>query len=131
MKSIKVALGGNTYTINEQPRKKNAAWREAFQNEFVDVAAAISSAADADITQTGTIADVVRGLMGQINNAVDALLPLLADYSPSIKADMNRIEEEAYESEIIDAFIEVLALAYPFGAALKAVSSLSSGLAAS
>lgn len=128
MKSIKAALAGQTYTINELPRKRNAAWRETFQAEFLDVATAIAGAADTDISQTGNIAEVVRGLMGQINGAVDKLLPMLVDYAPSIAADMARIEEEAFESEIIDAFIEVLALAYPFGRALQAIGSLSNGL---
>lgn len=128
MKFVNVTLGGQSYTVNEQPRKKNAAWREKFQADFVEVADALAGAAETDISDSSNIAELVRGLMGQINGAVDKLLPLLGEYAPNIAADMPRIEEEAFESELIDAFIEVLALAYPFGRALQAIGSLSSGL---
>lgn len=126
MKTVRLTLAGQGYTVNELPRKKNAAWREQFQQEFVTVAEAIAAAAETDTSQAGNIAEILRGLMNQIDGAVDKLLGLLAAYAPSVAADIGRVEEEAFESELIDAFVEVLGLAYPFGRAIEALGSLTS-----
>lgn len=128
MKSIKVTLAGKPYTIKELPRKRNAAWRERFQSEFVEVATALSDAAGTDITSATNIAEMVRMLMGRINDAVERLLPLLAEYAPELAADIEKAQEDIFESEVIDAFLEVLALAYPFGRAVQTLRSISSGL---
>jgi hypothetical protein len=43
---------------------------------------------------------------------------LLYEYSPALCADKERIEAESYDSEIVQAFMEVLKLAFPFGSAV-------------
>lgn len=124
MKSIKIALAGKTYTVNELPRKKNAAWREQFQAEFAEVADALVAMADSDIANADSVAALLRSVMGQVNGAVEKIVALLLAYSSSIAADGERIEEEAYESELLDAFLEVLKLAYPFGSLVGALAPL-------
>ena len=58
-------------------------------------------------------------LLARANNLVadvlDEALDLVVSYSPSLTADRDYILSEVYDSQIVDALVEVLTLAYPFG----------------
>jgi hypothetical protein len=66
-----------------------------------------------------SLANVVRSVSGLLLTSIDTVKDLLASYAPSLPL------EDAYDSEIMDAFTEVLGLAYPFGSLLKKVRGLS------
>ena len=124
MKFIKLTIGEKTYTVNELPRKKNAAWREAFQNEFVEIASFIQGLAGIEVSSGEVIANIVEQVAVQVNGAVDRMADLLISYSPEMTADRDYIEEEAYDSQILDGFTAVLGLAYPFGSLMKQLQTL-------
>ena len=46
---------------------------------------------------------------------MDILLDLLCEFVPAIAADRARIEAEAFDDEVVKAFVAVLGLVYPFG----------------
>jgi hypothetical protein len=56
---------------------------------------------------------------GLLLNSIDNVKVLLASYAPDLPLD------DAYDSEIMDAFGEVLTLAFPFGSLIKRVRGLS------
>jgi hypothetical protein len=120
-KTVKVTLGGTEYTIEELKAKANAAWRKRLGEQLQGVAELM----DSDISDADTLRALAGLVMNRIMPAVDTMRDMLLDYCPAIRADRKRIEEEAYDSEIMDAFVKVLALAYPFGSAIQRISSLS------
>lgn len=120
-KTTKVTLGGTEYTIEELKAKANAAWRKRLGEQLQGVAELM----DSDISDADTLRALAGLVMNRIMPAVDTMRDMLLDYCPAIRADRKRIEEEAYDSEIMDAFVKVLALAYPFGSAIQRISSLS------
>ncbi|MCB8942541.1 MAG: hypothetical protein H6658_02075 [Ardenticatenaceae bacterium] len=124
MKFIKLTIGEKTYTVNELPRKKNAAWREAFQNEFVEIASFIQGLAGIEVSSGEVIANIVEQVAVQVNGAIDRMADLLISYSPEMTADRSYIDENAYDSQILDGFTAVLGLAYPFGSLMKQLQTL-------
>lgn len=128
MRKTTLVLGEQEYVVPELPRKQNAQWRAAFEAAFVDAASGLTGMADVDISGAEGLETAVRGLMGQINGAVDTAVSLLFQYADVLSDDAGRIEERAYDSEIVDAFVAVLGLAYPFGSLLTAVGGMMNGL---
>ena len=119
-KSVTVTLDGKPYTITEKRSRDNAAWRKQLEGPFQELAGLLESAPGADLTDGQSLATLVRSVSGMLLGSIDTVTGLLAEYDPSLPLD------DAYDSEILEAFTEVLGLAYPFGSLLARVRQLGS-----
>lgn len=114
MKSVEITLGGQQYTIQEAPLRKNAAWRMKL-SELVDSVTGLVGATQVDINNTTELIGVVNLVRDVLLQAPEKLTALLFEYSPALAGDRERIEADVYESELMGAMLEVLKLAFPFG----------------
>ena len=121
-KQITVTLGSVAYTIDALPIRASKAWREALAGPFGRLAQALEGAGDIELTNGHDIAALVGVLNHTLIGSIDVLQDMLFAYSPVLAADRERIEAEAYDEEALAAFVEVLKLAYPFGAVLTLVT---------
>ena len=119
-KSVTVTLDGKEYTITEKRSRENAAWRAKLEDPFQDLARLLEGAPDTDLTDGAGIAGLVRSFSGLLLGSIEIVTGLLADYAPDLPL------EDAYDSEILEAFTEVLGLAYPFGVLLTKLRALGS-----
>ena len=119
-KSVTVTLDGKEYTITEKRSRDNAAWRKKLEGPFQDLAGLLESAPGADLTDGQSLANLVRSVSGMLLGSIDTVTQLLAEYDPALPL------LDAYDSEILEAFTEVLGLAYPFGSLLARVRQLGS-----
>ena len=124
MKSVAITLGGQEYTVQEAPLRKNAAWRAGLTALLADVGGLMESASTVELNSVADLLGVVRQIQDVLLAAPDRLTAMLFDYSPALAADRERIEAEVYESELLGAFVEVLKLAYPFGDLMQMASGL-------
>jgi hypothetical protein len=115
MRTVSVTLGGQAYEIRELKSRRNAEWRQRLKEPFDALASALEQAPGTDVGDTQSVAGVVRQFASLLFNSIDTISGLLFEYSPELQTDRERILEEAYDSEIFDAFVAVLGLAYPFG----------------
>lgn len=115
METKEITLGGVTYTIQELPRRKNAAWREQLRQDLAPVAGFLERVPTLEVNTGAEAADLIRGLLAGVNGALDRALELILAYSPALLEDRERIEAEAHDSEIVGALLPILELAYPFG----------------
>jgi len=120
-KTIMVTLGGQSYTIEALPIKASKQWRAQLAGPFGQLAATLAHAGEIDLTSGGDLADLIRVVSDTLLGSIDLLQELLFAYAPALKADRVRIEAESYDEEAMSALIEVLKLAYPFGAVLTLV----------
>jgi hypothetical protein len=120
-KTITVMLGGRSYTVEALPIKASKAWRAQLAGPFGQLAATLEHAGEIDLTSGGDLSHLIQVLSDTLLGSIDLLQDLLFDYSPALVADRERIEAEAYDEEAMTALIEVLKLAYPFGAVLTLV----------
>jgi len=128
MRSASLTLGGREYHISELPSRKNAEWRKRLAGPFGELAGLLESSGDTELTPAN-IGAILRSISGIFLQSADTLVELLFAYSPELAKDRKHIQENAYDSEIMDAFIEVLKLAYPFGALIERLGRLASGSA--
>lgn len=76
---------------------------------------AANGAGGVELTNLGSIADLMDKIGGLLAGSIDTVADMLFDFSPALAEDRERIEAEGYDDEIIAAFVEVLKLLYPFG----------------
>jgi hypothetical protein len=139
-----IRLGEREYVIQERKRQAQAEWRKRFEDAFEavsDLIVLMLRQVNQDVPglgsgqgEEGELAEVTpeeeqaqvaeaKGflikLLSQANNLVadvlDQALDLLVSYSLSLEKDRDYILSEVYDSQIVDALVEVLKLAYPFG----------------
>lgn len=119
-----VALGGQTYAIEQLPMRQNREWREKLAAPVTELMALLESNKDLEIGSVSDLAGILGLAKELLLGSMDLLLDALFAYSPVLQADRARIEAEAYDDEAIVALVEVVRLAYPLGMALAAFRGL-------
>jgi hypothetical protein len=114
MRTETITLGEKEYTLTELPLRKARAFREGIKAQFGALVGLLESAPDTDITNTAQMAGLLRVLSDTLLGSVDTLLDLLYQFSPTVAADKESIEENAVGSEVVDAFIAAMGLSFPF-----------------
>lgn len=132
-KTATVALGGRTFVVSEKVMGVAQAWRDHLRQSRV---LRVFESLDAAMIQAVSVADAIadNGLEGvQLNQvvgmarllpalvegltySVDEITDLLFDYAPELALEKEWILANAYPTEAVEAFCEVLKLAYPTGA---------------
>jgi hypothetical protein len=111
-----VSLGGREYMVRPLPIRAASEWRAQFNARFSALTDLLANADRIELNSAEDIARVVAIARDVLLTAPDVLFDLLCAFAPEIAADRERIENEAYDDEVIAAFAEVLRLAFPFGA---------------
>lgn len=123
-RTVTVTLAGTDYQITELRSRANAAWREQLREPFGALVDRLEGAGETNVTSARDVVGLVRETAGTLLQAPDLLGGLLFAYSPELARDRERIIEEAYDSEILSAFVEVLKLAFPFGGIVQRLAGL-------
>lgn len=137
MKRVEVTPGGRTYTVCEKVSGITEIWRKQLRESGVFVA---FQNIDAIIEQVVIVVDegienlrpgpaisvarVLPALMNAMANSMDEINDLVYDYVPEMKADREWLKENAYDSEIVAVFVEVLKINFPILAALDLIRGL-------
>jgi len=124
MRQVTVLLNGTEYTIQEMRSRDNRQWRAELEKHFDELARALDGADAVDVTDGQALGNLVRGLSGKLLRSVDIICNLLVAYDGKLKS----VVDDAYDSEILNAFTAVLGLAYPFGGLLDQLKRIGSQL---
>jgi len=122
MDRVKVTLGGRDYEIEPLRYKKSQAWRRQLSEKIDGIANVFSTVIELEIDSAEDIALIVTEAKSVLLDSMEDVFDLLMEYSPDLKKDREFIEEQAYDQEIVDAFIEVVKLAFPFIEPLRKLS---------
>ena len=114
MRSVTISLADASYTIHELKARPNAAWRQKMQAILTEITNLLHTAPGLDLTRE-SIAELLQAGQRLVLDSPDRVRDLLFAYAPELAAERERLELEAYDSEFMAAFTEVLTLAYPFG----------------
>lgn len=113
-KVVTVSLAGQEYVVTELPSRRNAEWRRLVDEALQGLTGVLGESLALNNLQRAL--DAARALLLESGGTV---IRLLCAYAEEIEADRERIEAEAYDSELTEALVEVLSLAYPFGSLLR------------
>lgn len=122
MHSANVVIAGQEFEICELRSRQNAAWRKELEVPFKELADQLEGAPVIELTDGASLAGLVRSVSGMLLGSIDQVIALLVAYEPRVSA----VIDEAYDSELLDAFVEVLKLAYPFGGLLEKLKGFGS-----
>ncbi len=127
MRSETVTLAGQEYTVAELPMRKNAEWRKRLEETLAQAEGLLTESMAIELTrdQYRDAVNLVRRAGELLLRTPDLMAELVFSYAPALAADRERILNEGYESELWDAFLACLRLAYPFGKALRLIGQLS------
>lgn len=114
MRTETVTLGEKEYHLVELPLRKAKAYRERLREPFGNLVDIFESAPNTEIDNARQVAQLVRSLSDTLLNSVDIVVELLYEFSETLAGDREYIEDHAYGSQVVDAFIAVLGLTFPF-----------------
>lgn len=116
-RSKDVTLGGVTYRIEQLPMRANRLWRDELGVPVMQLVDFMRGLGDLELKTDDLlkIGNVVKDLL---LGSMDKLLEALFAYSPTLAADRERIEDEAYDDEAIAALGVCVSLAYPLDMAV-------------
>lgn len=116
METISISIAGRDYKVNSLTIRKSSEWRKQLGSSFEGLVDAMQSAPAVEVTNLASIGNIIESVKGALINSLDTVLDLVCAYAPEIHQDRARIEEEAYDQEIVEAFLRILSLAFPLGA---------------
>lgn len=120
-----VILAGQEYVIAQRPMRANKQWRERINEPVNKIVALLQNYKDIEINSAGDIVGLISVVKDVVLGGMDMLLDALFAYSPELAADRERIEDEAFDDEAIEALAAIADLAYPLGRLVTAWGGLS------
>jgi len=121
-RKVTIELDGQKHEITELRSRENAAWRRKLEEPFSELAEKLEGAPDVELTDVAGMAGLVRSVGGTLLQSIDLVKGLVVAYAP----DLGEAVEDAYDSEILEAFGHILELAYPFGGLIRRLKELGS-----
>jgi hypothetical protein len=114
MKIEKITLGDREYQLAELPLRKAKAYRERLREPFGNLVDLFERTPKTEIDNARQVSQLIRSLSDTLLNSVDMVAELLLEYSDTLATDRDYILDNAYGSQVVDAFIAVLGLVFPF-----------------
>lgn len=144
MSDLKITLGkeldpanARMYTVRPLPRKPNAEWRQSVVSQLTTITGTVKvsgigsllrsneqgQAALVDLRNGSITLDTIRNIAGsaeqfvlQLAGVPDFVYTHVLAYAPEIAADAEWIDQNVTESELLDAFMQILTtLVFPLG----------------
>jgi hypothetical protein len=123
-KEVVVELGGREFTIRELPMKRSREWRERLGEPVREVIGRLQGAEELELANLSEVGTLVESVGGALLGSVDLVAEVTFEYSPELAGEREWIEANAYDSEMMGAFVEVVKLAFPFGKISEMVGGL-------
>jgi len=109
-----VELGDKQYELAEMPLRRAEEFRKELKTHFGQFTDLFDRAPNTNVEDTGGVASIMRLISDTLFSSVETVTKMLFDYYPQLAADKEFIEENAVSSEVVDAFLAVLGLSFPF-----------------
>ena len=111
MKSVTITLDGKEHIVQELRHRENRKWRAEFKKILEGFTAHLDKFGDVSTANMPELVDALNVLIGYGVGSFDVACELLVLYDP----ELTHVMDDVYDSEVLDAFKEVLSLAFPFG----------------
>jgi hypothetical protein len=119
MRTVTITLADTEYEVAELKSRQNRVWREKLEGHFQELADVLEDAPEMELSDSQSLAKLVRTVGGKLLKSVDLITELVISYDPRLEQSL----DEAYDSEILDAFTSILGLAYPFGSTIQRLAA--------
>jgi hypothetical protein len=120
MRTVSVTLNGEEVEIRELRVRANEAWLQDLEGPAQEVMSLVSEAMATDVEDADQVQTLVRQATGLLSGSMGRVADLMVDFAPYAEEQI----EQAYTSELIPAFLEVVKLALPFDAIRSAMQEI-------
>jgi len=127
MDEITITLGSREFILSEPSIKAGRAWREAL-NEQLEGVVGIVGALDTETDNTGALKDALPQIKNFLMESIDIVVDLVCAFDKSFEKEREFIEDNATATQVFDALMAMIKVAFPFGAAMDRITRLKNGL---
>ena|SRR6266542_415065 len=116
-------LGGQQYDIQPLPIAKARAWRAQVKAPLELIVTTVANLPELDLQnlEISALTGLIQHVFATVADAPDLILTWLYAYAPNIAADRERVEAEAYDAEVAEAFALIVKQVYPLGRLVSAL----------
>ena len=114
MQNEVITLGEREYTLTELPLRKASAFRKELRSIFSEIVDLLEGGPKTELSDGMAVANLIRSVSDTVLNSVDTAMDLVFTYSEDVAADREYVEDNAVGSQVVDAFLAVLLLSFPF-----------------
>lgn len=128
MRQVTVTLANETYEIQELPTRLNEVWREDLEERLAPLVEAVkelAAAGDLDPAKALESSDEIERVIRIVLSSPVEIRDMVLAYSPELEGKRDHLLDNGFDSEFVEAFMQILGLAYPFGGLLTSLSNLS------
>lgn len=121
--TVDLKLGHKSYLVRELAIRPNRAWREKAQPIMDFVNQAVSTLRE-DATDGEIVKTLTSKLINLLVDRIDEIIDLVFAYSEQLEAERETIETTATETQMLEAFIQIMGVAYPIGFLAKKATEM-------
>ncbi|MBX0328705.1 hypothetical protein K2Z83_13565 [Oscillochloris sp. ZM17-4] len=113
MRTITVTLAEKQFEIPVAPIKRAREWRKQLKQPLGDLLGMISTDISVELDKVEDLIALANRFIPILLDAPDTILGLILAYAPALKAQQDFLEENAYDDELVSAFLAILKAAFP------------------
>ncbi|MEI7769562.1 MAG: hypothetical protein WCI67_06220 [Chloroflexales bacterium] len=110
---ITLTLAERTYEVPMAPIQRAKAWRTQLRKPLGDLLTLISTDLNTELNSVKDLVALADKLIPVLMDAPETIFQLLMAYAPALKAEQAFFEANAYDDELVTAFLAVLKAAFP------------------
>ena len=112
MREFTVTLGGYEFVLRELPARANSQWRKQLEAPFKAMLEAVK-ATDTEINNLADVPNVLNKLQELLIQNADIIPDIVVSYSPVLQEAQKFLDDNATETEYLNAFMQIARVAYP------------------
>lgn len=112
-RTIVLTLAERTYEVPMAPIQRAKAWRKQLRKPLGDLLTLISTDLTTELNTVKDLVALADTLIPVLMDAPETIFQLLMAYAPALKAEQAFLEANAYDDELVTAFLAVLKAAFP------------------
>jgi hypothetical protein len=112
-RTITLTLAERTYEVPMAPIQRAKAWRKQLRKPLGDLLTLISTDLNTELNSVKDLVALADKLIPVLMDAPETIFQLLLAYAPALKVEQAFLEANAYDDELVTAFLAVLKAAFP------------------
>jgi len=112
-RTITLTLAERTYDVPMAPIRRARAWRTQLQAPLNEVLGLFSTNISVELNSVSDLLGLADKFIPVLMDAPETLFTLLLAYAPALETEREFLEENAYDDELVTAFLAVLRAAFP------------------
>lgn len=127
MEPIEVELGGRLFEVVEPSINGGERWREMLSGPLDDIVEIVTSL-DAEIESIADAQALIPRVKTLLMGSIKMVADLVCAWDKEFESESEYIMEHATGSQVMEVFVVMIKVAFPFGEALGGLMELSRGL---